>query len=91
MEKTAHANFSLGWRRWATFTSLRDALVVRPFATPDGPLAWYTLNLRTAYQLTRSWAVQAGLENILDRNYRVFASGISAPGRNLFLTVRFER
>ncbi|OGX85339.1 TonB-dependent receptor [Hymenobacter glacialis] len=62
-----------------------------PQATPEGALRWYTLNLRTAYQLTPRWALLAGLENLLDRNYRVFASGISAPGRNLFLAVRFER
>jgi hemoglobin/transferrin/lactoferrin receptor protein len=62
-----------------------------PQATPAGALSWYTIKLRTAYQLTRRWTVQAGLENLLDRNYRVFASGISAPGRNLVLTVRFER
>jgi hemoglobin/transferrin/lactoferrin receptor protein len=61
-----------------------------PQATPDGALSWYTLNLRTGYQLSRHWALQAGLENILDTNYRVFASGVSAPGRNLFLSVRFE-
>ncbi|GAA4012418.1 TonB-dependent hemoglobin/transferrin/lactoferrin family receptor [Hymenobacter fastidiosus] len=60
-------------------------------ATPGGTLGWSTLNLRTSYQLSRGWAVQAGLENILDTNYRVFASGISAPGRNLFVAVRLER
>ena len=62
-----------------------------PQATPDGALGWATLNLRTSFQCTRRLAVQAGLENILDTNYRVFASGISAPGRNLFLSVRFEQ
>jgi hemoglobin/transferrin/lactoferrin receptor protein len=62
-----------------------------PQATPAGALGWYTLNLRSSYQLSPRWAVQAGLENILDTNYRVFASGISAPGRNLFVSVRFER
>ena len=62
-----------------------------PQATPAGALGWYTLDLRSSYQLTPRWALQAGLENILDTNYRVFASGISAPGRNLQLTVRFEQ
>ena len=62
-----------------------------PQATPDGAPGWSTLNLRTSLQCTRGLAVQAGLENILDTNYRVFASGISAPGRNLFISVRFER
>ena len=62
-----------------------------PQATPEGALSWYTLNLRTAFQLTRTCALQAGLENVLDTNYRVFASGISGPGRNLFVAVRIER
>ena len=62
-----------------------------PQATPDGAPGWSTLNLRTSLQCTRGLAVQAGLENILDTSYRVFASGISAPGRNLFISVRFER
>lgn len=62
-----------------------------PQAPPSGALGWCTLNLRTSYQLTPRWALQAGLENILDTNYRVFASGISAPGRNLVVAVRFER
>ena len=30
----------------------------------------------------------AEIENILDRNYRTYSSGISAPGRNFILTLR---
>lgn len=58
------------------------------YATPQGMPAWHTLNLRTAYQLTPQLQLQAALENISDRYYRVFASGISAPGRNVVLTLR---
>ena len=50
--------------------------------------AWVTLNLRTAYQVNRYLRVQVALDNILDQNYRVYASNISAPGRNLVLTLR---
>ena len=57
-------------------------------ATPSGMPSWFTLNLRSGYNLNRSFKVQLGLENILDRNYRVFASGISAPGRNLIISLR---
>jgi hemoglobin/transferrin/lactoferrin receptor protein len=32
--------------------------------------------------------VQAALENIFDTHYRVFASGISSPGRSIRLTLR---
>jgi hemoglobin/transferrin/lactoferrin receptor protein len=58
------------------------------FATPAGMPAWYTLTLRTSYQWGTKVQVQAAVENILDRQYRVFASNIGAPGRNLSLTLR---
>ncbi|MBS1494105.1 MAG: TonB-dependent receptor [Bacteroidetes bacterium] len=57
-------------------------------ATIEGMPGWMTLNLRTGYQLTKSLNVQFDLENILDQNYRVFASGISAPGRNFIFSLK---
>ena len=57
-------------------------------STLNGMPAWYTLNLRTAYKLSDYSMVQVSVENILDHNYRVFASGISAPGRNVVITLR---
>ncbi|GAA4413559.1 TonB-dependent receptor [Nibrella viscosa] len=59
------------------------------YATPQGMPGWYTINLRSSYQVSRLLQVQVNLENVLDRNYRVFASGISGPGRNLSATLRF--
>lgn len=50
--------------------------------------SWYTLNLRASYEIVKNITVQAALENIMDSHYRVFASGISAPGRNMRLTLR---
>jgi hemoglobin/transferrin/lactoferrin receptor protein len=50
--------------------------------------AWYMLNLRTNYDISKRFAVQMALENIFDSHYRVFASGISAPGRSLRMTLR---
>lgn len=58
------------------------------YATVDGMPAWYTLNLRVGYQFSRNINLQAGVENILDKHYRNFACGISAPGRNVFVTLR---
>lgn len=75
-----------GWKRIDDFNT--DGEDNAQYATPDGMPAWYTLNLRASYQLYKSLQVQTGLENILDRNYRYFASGFSAPGRNLYLTLR---
>jgi hemoglobin/transferrin/lactoferrin receptor protein len=57
-------------------------------ATPYGMPSWYTLNLSAAYQITPNVQIQTRLDNILDQNYRTFASGINAPGRNFVITLR---
>jgi len=49
---------------------------------------WFTLNLSTAYQFNSNIQLQLQLDNILDQNYRSFASNISAPGRNFLVTLR---
>ncbi|HZH36636.1 MAG TPA: hypothetical protein VEX65_05140, partial [Flavisolibacter sp.] len=58
------------------------------YATPDGTPSWLTLNLRTTVNLHKQLSLQAGIDNILDRNYRYFASGFSAPGRHVILALR---
>jgi hemoglobin/transferrin/lactoferrin receptor protein len=58
------------------------------YATPDGMPSWYTMNLRANYNLSNNLSVQLACENLLDKNYRMFASNISAPGRNFILTLR---
>lgn len=58
------------------------------YATPNGMPSWYTLNFRANYNINNTLSVQLACENILDQNYRLFASNISAPGRNFILTLR---
>lgn len=50
--------------------------------------SWYTLNIKSLYQLHKNISITAGLENITDQRYRGYSSGISAPGRNLVLALR---
>lgn len=57
-------------------------------ATPDGMPAWYTLNLRIGFQPVKQFSIDLGCDNLLDLRYRQFASGVSAPGRNFFVTAR---
>ncbi len=57
-------------------------------ATIDGTPAWWTLNLNYQYRLNEMLLAQVGLENILDVHYKTYSSGISAPGRNLILTLQ---
>lgn len=50
--------------------------------------SWITANIRGGYSFTKNVKLQVALENMFDKFYRVFASGLSAPGRNLSLTMR---
>jgi hemoglobin/transferrin/lactoferrin receptor protein len=52
--------------------------------------AWFTLNLRVGYSITKNFRVNAACENITDNRYRVFASGINAPGRNFIVSLRYK-
>lgn len=54
----------------------------------DGSPAWYTLNIRGAYDFSERIQINGGIENILDHHYRPNTSGISAPGRNFILALR---
>jgi hemoglobin/transferrin/lactoferrin receptor protein len=55
---------------------------------PDGYPAWFTANLKASYAISKTFTLQAGIENILDRNYRQFASGFSGAGRNFIFAIR---
>ncbi len=77
-----------GWKHLKDYSlSGEDNL---PQATPDGMPSWLTLNFRTEWQFNNMLKVQVGMENMLDRHYRYFASGISAPGRNLIVALRVD-
>lgn len=75
-----------GWKKLADYSpSGEDNLI---YATKDGMPSWWTFNYRSDYQVNKKLSLQFACENILDKNYRNFASGISSPGRNFVITVR---
>jgi hemoglobin/transferrin/lactoferrin receptor protein len=75
-----------GWKRIDDYNP--DGEDNGQYATADGMPCWMTLNWRGSYAFTKNISVQAGVENMLDRNYRYFASGFSAPGRNFIVALR---
>jgi len=56
-------------------------------ATLNGTPAWQTFNIRAEMKLSKSFSIQAALENMLDVHYRSFSSGISGAGRNFIFTL----
>lgn len=76
-----------GWKKLDQYNA--DGEDNAQYATADGMPGWVTFNLRTSYSF-KPVTLQFSIENIFDRNYRYFASGFSAPGRNFILAVRVE-
>ena len=58
------------------------------YATPNGTPAWQTFNVQISWNPKKTMQLSAACENILDTQYRVFSSGISAPGRLLRITLK---
>ncbi len=67
-----------------------DSEIIRkPYLyTDSGSPGWYTFNLKSSYQFNEHINLNAGVENILDKHYRPYSSGISAPGRNFIVALR---
>ncbi len=78
-------NYS-GWKRIKDYNMIGEDNF--EYATAQGMPSWFTLNARVSYAITKDISMQVACENILDQNYRQYASNISAPGRNFILTLR---
>lgn len=52
--------------------------------------SWYTLNLRTQWQMSPTVRLSATLENMTDQRYRTYSSGIAAPGINAILGIHIK-
>jgi hemoglobin/transferrin/lactoferrin receptor protein len=50
---------------------------------------WITLNFKAMYHVSSDLMLSAGLENLLDKRYRSYSSGIVAPGRNFVLSFKY--
>ena len=57
------------------------------YATTEGMPSWFTINWRGSYTFSKCISLQLAVENIADKNYRYFASGFSAPGRNFIIAL----
>jgi hemoglobin/transferrin/lactoferrin receptor protein len=51
---------------------------------------WYTLNFGAQYSLTKALQLNAILENIGDKRYRPYSSGLASAGRNLILAASYK-
>ena len=59
------------------------------YAPIGGMPAWETYNAKASVTIFKHATLFAGVENILDTQYRTFASGMNAAGRNVYGGLKF--
>lgn len=60
------------------------------YAPANGMPGWKTFNLKGAVSLLNSITLFSGIENIVDTQYRTFASGMNASGRNVYFGAKYK-
>ncbi|KJF44736.1 TonB-dependent receptor plug domain-containing protein [Draconibacterium sediminis] len=52
--------------------------------------AWWTANLKSNYQLNSNLTLSGGIENIFNKRYRPYSSGVVSPGLNFVISALFK-
>lgn len=56
---------------------------------PHSP-SWWTLNVKSNYKLNQKIILGAGVENVLDKRYKTYSSGIVSPGINFVFSMNVK-
>lgn len=51
---------------------------------------WFAFNLKSSYTVSNSFILHAGIHNVFDKRYRPYSSGISASGRDFYISIRLK-
>lgn len=92
--KKIKTDFYIVYNAKADYNNLPLSERLEPYVyarTKDGKPyvpAWCVFNFKIALYVNKYFALNAGVENIANKLYRPFASGISAPGRNFIVSLR---
>lgn len=92
-----YENNKLGFNISGHYHDLKKLSEMSPFGednddkgTPVGFPSWWNLNFGLFYNINKSFVAQIAIDNIFDERYRVFASGVTAPGRSFIFTLRYN-
>jgi hemoglobin/transferrin/lactoferrin receptor protein len=77
-----------GWKRIADYRL--NAEDNENYATSDGSPAYFLIDVRVEFLLNSALTIHSGIDNLLDTQYRPFASGINGPGRNFYFSIRWN-
>ena len=77
-----------GWKKIADYRL--NAEDNENYAPALGTPAYFLVDTRVEYTLSSTLTMFTGIDNLLDTQYRPFASGINGPGRNFYLSIRWN-
>lgn len=60
------------------------------YAPVNGMPSWKTFNFKSSFSINKNTSLFFGIENIFDIQYRTFASGMNAPGRNVYSSFKIN-
>jgi hemoglobin/transferrin/lactoferrin receptor protein len=79
---------------WLRFAGSQDRLSARDVRDvridPRGTGGWGIMGASASWTDGAAMQITAGVDNILDKQYRSHGSGIDAPGRNLFFSFTYQ-
>ncbi|WP_319482337.1 TonB-dependent receptor domain-containing protein [uncultured Draconibacterium sp.] len=52
--------------------------------------SWWTANIKSNYQLNSNLTLSGGIENIFNKRYRPYSSGVVSPGMNFVISALFK-
>jgi len=76
-----------GWKHIADFSPYGEDNEGE--ATADGFPSWWTANIKVGFSTFQKVDIMLAVENLFDRFYKPYAAGVSAPGINFVVAVRF--
>ena len=85
----------LNYNSEISFSNLAESERAKPYmyaldenGNPYSP-SWMTFNIRSKYSFSKTMNINFTIENITNKLYRPYSSGISAPGLNFILSVNY--
>ena len=85
----------LNYNSEISFSNLAESERAKPYmyaldenGNPYSP-SWMTLNIRSKYSFSQTFNINFTVENIANKLYRPYSSGISAPGLNFIFSLNY--
>ena len=89
-QKTWQISLNVQYSSGIPFESLAPSEQHKPYLYDvGGALPWWVLNFKAQFSI-ETFTFLGALENLLDRHYRPYSSGISAGGRSFSLSLKWK-